>query len=85
MAISQNYEFENKYSWNTFQVLISEAGGGDKTEKTDKVGGKKPPGSLKDGKGKKSSDTHVELDSRLLSALLMVGILIGSSEYMIHF
>ncbi|KAL6200204.1 hypothetical protein ACLB2K_001970 [Fragaria x ananassa] len=54
-----------------FKVLISEAGGGDKTEKTDKVGGKKPPGSLKDGKGKKSSDTHVELDSRLLSALLM--------------
>lgn len=54
-----------------FKVLISEAGSGEKTDKSEKVGGKKPPGSLKDGKGNSSSDSHVELDSRLLSALLM--------------
>ncbi|PRQ51668.1 putative CCAAT-binding factor [Rosa chinensis] len=54
-----------------FKVLISEAGGGEKTEKNEKVGGKKPAGSRKDGKGNSSSDSHFELDSRLLSALLM--------------
>ncbi|XP_050383837.1 protein SLOW WALKER 2 [Argentina anserina] len=54
-----------------FKVLISEAGSGEKTEKSKKGGGKKPPSSHKNGKWKNSTDTHVELDSRLLSALLM--------------
>lgn len=55
-----------------FQVLITEAGGGEKMDKSGKAGVKKPLSSLEDSKVESSSGSHVELDSRLLSALLMV-------------
>ncbi|CAB4302711.1 unnamed protein product [Prunus armeniaca] len=54
-----------------FKVLITEAGGGEKMDKSGKAGVKKPLSSLEDGKVESSLDSHVELDSRLLSALLM--------------
>lgn len=52
------------------QVLISEMGNEPKEEENKKRDAKKP--STKDDKAKGSSDSHVELDSRLLSALLTV-------------
>ncbi|BBG98745.1 CCAAT-binding factor [Prunus dulcis] len=54
-----------------FKVLITEAGGGEKMDKSGKAGVKKPLSSLEDSKVESSSGSHVELDSRLLSALLM--------------
>ncbi|KAF5470970.1 hypothetical protein F2P56_011451 [Juglans regia] len=58
-----------------FKVLITEAGTGadQKIDKSGKALDKKAQGYHKDSKGsrvKSSSETHVELDSRLLSALL---------------
>ncbi|KAG6669017.1 hypothetical protein CIPAW_01G213900 [Carya illinoinensis] len=58
-----------------FKVLITEAGTGadQKIDKSGKALDKKAQGYHKDRKGsrvKSSSETHVELDSRLLSALL---------------
>lgn len=50
-------------------MLISEAGGKTKEKKT-KEDYKKP----KDKDAKKDEDPHVEMDSRLLSALLTVSI-----------
>ncbi|GAB4841942.1 auxilin-like clathrin-binding protein required for normal clathrin function [Ancistrocladus abbreviatus] len=51
-----------------FKVLISEAGTGLKTNENKETDSKNP--SSKDSKAKSSSESHVELDSRLLSALL---------------
>jgi hypothetical protein len=53
------------------QVLSTEAENKDKSGKALK---EKARGSHKDSKVKSSSETHVELDSRLLSALLTVSI-----------
>ncbi|KAF5466318.1 hypothetical protein F2P56_016257 [Juglans regia] len=58
-----------------FKVLITEAGTGadQKIDKSGKALDKKAQGYHKDSKGsrvKSSSETHIELDSRLLSALL---------------
>ncbi|KAK9290836.1 hypothetical protein L1049_009014 [Liquidambar formosana] len=53
-----------------FKVLISEAGDGRKMEKSSKAGDGKASNSFKECKVKSPSEFHVELDSRLLSALL---------------
>ncbi|CAN4085120.1 unnamed protein product [Withania somnifera] len=53
-----------------FKVLISEAGEG-RTMNKKSEGHKEVSGSLKNKKEKDSSESHVEMDSRLLSALLM--------------
>ncbi|KAK9289711.1 hypothetical protein L1049_007870 [Liquidambar formosana] len=53
-----------------FKVLISEAGDGRKMEKSSKAGDGKASSSFKECKVKSPSEFHVELDSRLLSALL---------------
>lgn len=59
------------YSLFKFQVLISEAN--DNQNKDSKAQDEKPSGSsYKISNTKSSSDSHVELDSRLLSALLTV-------------
>ena len=55
-----------------FQVLINEAGADQKIDQSGKAGDRKAHSSQKDSKVKSSSETHVELDSRLLSALLTV-------------
>ncbi|KAK6796071.1 hypothetical protein RDI58_009526 [Solanum bulbocastanum] len=52
-----------------FKVLISEAGEG-RTMNKKSEGHKEVSGTLKDKKEKDSSESHVEMDSRLLSALL---------------
>ncbi|XP_060206018.1 protein SLOW WALKER 2 [Lycium barbarum] len=52
-----------------FKVLISEAGEGRMVNKKSE-GHKEVSGTSKDKKEKDSSETHVEMDSRLLSALL---------------
>ncbi|GMY34838.1 protein SLOW WALKER 2 [Fagus crenata] len=53
-----------------FKVLINEAGADQKIDQSGKAGDRKAHSSQKDSKVKSSSETHVELDSRLLSALL---------------
>ncbi|KAL5579637.1 hypothetical protein UlMin_012079 [Ulmus minor] len=53
-----------------FKVLISEAGGGEGKDKSGKPGGRKASSSAKHSKEKSSSESHVEMDSRLLSVLL---------------
>lgn len=59
------------YSQFKFQVLITEAGDNQNKNRRTKDG--KPSGSsYKISKAKSSLDSHVELDSRLLSALLTV-------------
>lgn len=63
--------WNKSYSRFKFQVLITEAG--DKQNKNSKPQDENPSGtSDKISKGKCSLDSHVELDSRLLSALLTV-------------
>jgi hypothetical protein len=57
-----------------FQVLSTEADADQKKDKSGKALNEKVYGSHKDRKVKSSSETHVELDSRLLSALLTVSI-----------
>lgn len=57
-----------------FQVLSTEADADQKKDKSGKALNEKAYGSHKDSKMKSSSETHVELDSRLLSALLTVSI-----------
>ncbi|KAJ0677413.1 putative CCAAT-binding factor [Helianthus annuus] len=52
-----------------FKLLISEAGGPNK-QKKNKEDYKKPFNSSKDKDAKTDADSHVEMDSRLLSALL---------------
>ncbi|XP_076913735.1 protein SLOW WALKER 2-like [Bidens hawaiensis] len=52
-----------------FKLLISEAGGNNK-QKKDKEEIKKTSSSSKDKDSKSDTDSHVEMDSRLLSALL---------------
>ncbi|KAM1010922.1 hypothetical protein ACFX13_047074 [Malus domestica] len=54
--------------FSLFKVLINEAAAGEKMDKKGKAWSKKPLSSNED---KSSSDSHVELDSRLLSALLV--------------
>ncbi|KAM2957331.1 hypothetical protein FF2_024336 [Malus domestica] len=54
--------------FSLFKVLINEANAGEKMDKKGKAWSKKPLSSNED---KTSSDSHVELDSRLLSALLV--------------
>lgn len=54
-----------------FQVLISEAGGKRKDKKND---GHNLEQSSNDGELNNTSESHVEMDSRLLSALLTVSI-----------
>ncbi|PON45123.1 Armadillo-type fold containing protein [Parasponia andersonii] len=53
-----------------FKVLITEAGGDQEKDKGSKQGNAKASKSVKHGKGKSLSESHVDLDSRLLSALL---------------
>ncbi|XP_030968545.1 uncharacterized protein C4F10.09c [Quercus lobata] len=53
-----------------FKVLITEAEADKKIDESGKAVDRKAYGSKKDGEVKSSSETHVELDSRLLSALL---------------
>lgn len=55
-----------------FQVLITEAEADKKIDESGKAVDRKAHGSKKDSEVKSSSETHVELDSRLLSALLTV-------------
>nr|CAN61791.1 hypothetical protein VITISV_015796 [Vitis vinifera] len=52
-----------------FKVLISEAGGDQKIDKSSKAGGK-TSSSFKNNKAKDAMESHVEMDSRLLSVLL---------------
>ncbi|KAL0009726.1 hypothetical protein SO802_004834 [Lithocarpus litseifolius] len=53
-----------------FKVLITEAEADKKIDESGKAVDRKAYGSKKDSEVKSSSETHVELDSRLLSALL---------------
>lgn len=53
-----------------FKVLITEAGGSQEKDKSGKRGDGKASKSGKHGEAKNSSESHVELDSRLLSVLL---------------
>lgn len=53
-----------------FKVLITEAEADKKIDESGKAVDRKAHGSKKDAEVKSSSETHVELDSRLLSALL---------------
>ncbi|KAF3451979.1 hypothetical protein FNV43_RR08075 [Rhamnella rubrinervis] len=53
-----------------FKVLITEAGAGPKMNKNGKAGDRKASSSLKDDNVKSSSESLVELDARLISALL---------------
>ncbi|XP_024024531.1 CCAAT/enhancer-binding protein zeta [Morus notabilis] len=53
-----------------FKVLISEVGDSQEKDKSHKPGDGKDSRSFKHGKTKHSSESHVELDSRLLSVLL---------------
>lgn len=55
------------------QVLISEAGGDQKIDKSSKAGGK-TSSSFKNNKAKDAMESHVEMDSRLLSVLLTVSM-----------
>lgn len=59
------------------QVLISEAGGDQKMHINSKAGGD----SVKNDKAKDASESHVEMDSRLLSVLLTVSINIFTPAY----
>ncbi|XP_031280379.1 CCAAT/enhancer-binding protein zeta isoform X1 [Pistacia vera] len=54
-----------------FKVLITEAGDGEKMDKNTKTKDKQSSTFSKENKEKNSSESHIELDSRLLSALLM--------------
>lgn len=56
-----------------FQVLISEAGG-HKMDKHSKEERKRPSSSSQEKDMTSSSESHVEMDSRLLTALLTVSI-----------
>lgn len=58
-------------SSKSFQVLITDA---TSNQKLDKSG--KGKGNAKEGKSKDLSESHVELDSRLLSVLLTVNMII---------
>lgn len=62
-----------KYLNPPFQVLISEASKGPSVAKQSKDE-KKSSSSLKENKPKSLSESHIGMDSRLLSALLTVGI-----------
>lgn len=53
-------------------MLITEAGAGQKMDRGSKVEDKSTSGPSKEGKVKPSSESHIEMDSRLLSALLTV-------------
>lgn len=57
---------------SNLQVLITEAEGDNEKDKGGKHGDGKASKFVKHGKAKKASESHVELDSRLLSALLTV-------------
>lgn len=54
-----------------FKVLITEAGAGDKMDKNSKTGNKHISTFSKKSQLKISPEPHIELDSRILSALLM--------------
>ncbi|KAJ0006992.1 hypothetical protein Pint_29299 [Pistacia integerrima] len=54
-----------------FKVLITEAGDGEKMDKNTKTKDKQSSTFSKENKEKNSSESHIELDSRFLSALLM--------------
>lgn len=60
-----------------FQVLVTEAGGSQTIVKTNKAEDRNISGPSKEGEVKNSLGTHIELDSRLLSALLTVSIYIS--------
>ncbi|EEF30251.1 conserved hypothetical protein [Ricinus communis] len=53
-----------------FKVLITEVDGNQKMDKSSKADNRNTPDPAKENKVKSSSESHVELDSRLLSALL---------------
>ena len=55
------------------QVLITEAGSSKKMDKSSKAE-RNTSGSSKENEIKSSPESHIELDSRLLSALLTVSI-----------
>jgi ribosome biogenesis protein MAK21 len=55
------------------QVLITEAGSSKKMDKSSKTE-RNTSGSSKENEIKSSPESHIELDSRLLSALLTVSI-----------
>ncbi|CAL1383487.1 unnamed protein product [Linum trigynum] len=54
-----------------FKVLITEAGVSQKTDKDSKIEDKSTSGASREGKVKASQESHIEMDSRLLSALLV--------------
>ncbi|KAJ0075194.1 hypothetical protein Patl1_33792 [Pistacia atlantica] len=54
-----------------FKELITEVGDGEKMDKNTKTKDKQSSTFSKENKEKNSSESHIELDSRLLSALLM--------------
>ncbi|CAI0462522.1 unnamed protein product [Linum tenue] len=54
-----------------FKVLITEAGVSQKTDKDSKIEDKSTSGPSREGKVKASQESHIEMDSRLLSALLV--------------
>ncbi|XP_057981919.1 protein SLOW WALKER 2 [Malania oleifera] len=53
-----------------FKVLISGAGGEQKVNKSSKAVNGKSLGSFNNSKAERSSESHIEMDSRILSALL---------------
>ncbi|CAI0473109.1 unnamed protein product [Linum tenue] len=53
------------------QVLITEAGVSQQTDKDSKIEDKGTSGPSREGKVKASQESHIEMDSRLLSALLV--------------
>ncbi|CAI0470797.1 unnamed protein product [Linum tenue] len=54
-----------------FKVLITEAGVSQQTDKDSKIEDKGTSGPSREGKVKASQESHIEMDSRLLSALLV--------------
>lgn len=72
-CIIQVYEILKIINLFLSQVLISEAGGSLMNDKKRKEDDKKASSSSKDSKvNSQSSESHVEMDSRLLTALLTV-------------
>ncbi|KAK6911814.1 CCAAT-binding factor [Dillenia turbinata] len=53
-----------------FKVLLSGAPEGSKMDKDNKKADQRASGSLEDGKGRSPTEPHIEMDSRLLKALL---------------
>ncbi|CAI0462520.1 unnamed protein product [Linum tenue] len=66
-ALFKAYDIEPSSS----QVLITEAGVSQKTDKDSKIEDKSTSGPSREGKVKASQESHIEMDSRLLSALLV--------------